>query len=141
MKTKRKRGRRPYTVADRRLMAEVSEKFRKYITDHKIKKIDAAVELGVCLASFYNYLAMTDLPGVAVLRIAHKKWDLDFKYADYNLDDGFFEKAGRERGPVREEQMALPFIEALRTEDIEILAVVPKRPNAVEMRLRIRFAG
>lgn len=121
-------------------MAEVSEKFGRYIADHKIKKKDAASDLGVCPASFYNYLAMTDLPGVAVLRIAHKKWKLNFKYADYDLDDEFFEKV-KERGPVREEQMALPFIEALRTEDIEILAVVPKPPNAVEMRLRIRFAG
>ncbi len=141
MKTGRKRGRRPYTVADQRLKAEVSDKFGRYIVANGLSKKAAARQLGVCPASFYNYLAKEDLPGIAVLRRAHKKWKLNFKYANYDLDDAFFDKLPEERGPVRETQISLPFIEALGTEDIEILEVIPKKPNAVELRLKIRFAG
>ena len=122
-------------------MAEVSEKFYRHISANHIKTKDAAKELGVCTASMYNYLAKTDLAGVAVLRRAHNKWKLNFKYADYDLDDAFFEKIPEGRGPVSEEQIPLPFIEALRTDDIEILQVTPRKPSAVEVRLLIRFAG
>jgi len=122
-------------------MAEVSQKFGQYITDHSMRKKDAARALGVCPASFYNYLAKTDLPSVAVLRRAHKKWELNFKYADYDLDDKFFEKISEERGPIREEQIPLPFLEALGRKDIEVLEVILRKPNAVEVKLKIRFAG
>lgn len=122
-------------------MAEVSMKFDNYIESKKLNKRDAARQLGVCLASFYKYLAKETLPGIAVLRRANKKWHLKFKYAAYNLDDDFFESVPDDSAPVRETQIALPFIEALREEDIEILEVIPKKPNAIEVRLRIQFAA
>ena len=76
-----------------------------------------------------------------VLRRAHRKWKMNFNYGNYVLDDRFFETLVLDPGAVRETQIPLPFIEGLRNEDIEVLAVIPRKPNAVDVSLRIRFAA
>lgn len=128
-------------MADRKLMAEVSQKFKEYRNKRNLRVEDAARELGVSRASFYKYEAKKYVPRIEVLRRAHRKWGMTFTYADFVLDNEFFESQTKEPGPLKEEQIPLPFIEALRSEDIEILAVVPRKPNAVELKLRISFAS
>jgi transcriptional regulator with XRE-family HTH domain len=122
-------------------MALVKTEFEKVMVAKNWNAQTAARELGVSRASFYKYLAKDDVPSLAVLRRAVKNWGVKLKYADYALDDEFFENSVRERGPVKEKQIPLPFIEGLRNEDIEVLAVIPRKPNAVELKLRIKFAA
>jgi transcriptional regulator with XRE-family HTH domain len=141
LKTRRKRGRKPHTLADRELMAQVSKEFRRTMEEKDWSAEEAACSLGVSRASFYNYLAKRDLPRMEVLRRAHGKWKLDFNYGSYVLDDQFFETQVAKPGAVKETQIPLPFIQGLRNEDIEVLAVIPRKPNAVDVSLRIRFAG
>jgi len=102
---------------------------------------EAAAKLGVSRASFYNYLAKKDLPRPEVLRRAHRLWRLNFSYGTYPLDDQYFDRLSTEPGPVKEIQIPLPFIESLRNEDIVVLKVSPRKPNAVEVKLLITFAG
>jgi hypothetical protein len=137
----KRRGRKPHTLADRRLMADIKREFERIMAERGWKIEEAARNLGVCRASFYKYLAKEYVPGLAILRRAVKQWKVDLKYADYALDDQFFENTVKNKGPVKEEQIPLPFIEALRTEDIQILAVIPRKPNAVEVKLKIAFVA
>jgi len=122
-------------------MALLKSEFERIMVEKGWNAKKASLELGVSRASFYKYLAKDDVPSLAILRRAVKLWKVKLHYADYALDDEFFEKSVKERGPVREQQMPLPFIEGLRNEDIEILAVIPRKPNAIEVKLRIKFAA
>jgi transcriptional regulator with XRE-family HTH domain len=122
-------------------MAQVSKQFRSVMNKNNWSAAEAARNLGVSRASFYNYMAKKDLPRMEVLRRAHRKWKVNFNYGNYVLDDQFFETLVLDPVAVKETQIPLPFIEGLRNEDIEILAVVPRKPNAVDVSLRIRFAA
>jgi hypothetical protein len=42
---------------------------------------------------------------------------------------------------IPEEQLTLPFIEALREQDVRVVQVTARKPNAVELRVLIKFAG
>jgi transcriptional regulator with XRE-family HTH domain len=141
LETGRKRGRKPHTVADRDLMAQVSKQFRWVMKENDWSAAEAAGRLGVSRASFYNYVAKKNLPRMEVLRRAHRKWKVNFNYGNYLLDDQFFETLIPDRGAIKETQIPLPFIEGLRNEDIEVLAVIPRKPNAVDVSLRIRFVA
>jgi transcriptional regulator with XRE-family HTH domain len=122
-------------------MAQVSKAFYQIMKDEKLRAEDAARKLGVSRASFYKYLRKEDLPRLEVLRRANHLWGKEFTYAGFALDNEFFENLAKEPGPPKEEQIPLPFIEGLRNEDIKILEVIPRKPNAVELKLRIQFAG
>ena len=122
-------------------MAQVSQKLEALKAAKNWTAEEVARELGVSRASLYNYIAKKDLPRMEILRRAHKMWGWTFKYANYDLDENFFESVRKDTGPPKEKQIPLPFIEALRNEDIEILKVTARRPNAVEVTFKIRFAG
>ena len=121
-------------------MAQVARKLRRTMTENHWDVRAMARELGVSRASLYNYLNKDDLPRMEILRRGHKKWGWELKYRNYPLDDSVFETLPKETPPPLESQIPLPFIEGLRNEDIEVLAVTPRKPNAVEVSLRIRFA-
>lgn len=121
-------------------MAQVAKNLRDLMREKEWDAQKMADELRVGRASLYNYLAKKSVPGNDVLRWAHKRWGWDFKYGNYDLDDKFFESLPAER-PASQTQIPLPFIEGLRSEDIEVIAVVPRKPNAVEVSLKIRFAA
>jgi len=122
-------------------MSQVSKKLEDLMTEKNWDAGQTARELRVGRASLYNYLAKKSVPDMDVLQRAHQKWGWTFKYWNYDLDEKFFESLpNKKTRPLTESQIPLPFIEGLRNEDIEIIAVVPRKPNAVEVSLKIRFA-
>ncbi len=122
-------------------MAQLSKNLKDLMEQKGWDVKTTARELRVSRASLYNYLNKDDLPRMEVLQRAHKKWGWNLKYWNYDLDDSFFENLPKEIGPPKETQIPLPFIESLRTEDVEVVAVIPRKPNAVEVNLKIRFAA
>ena len=132
-----KRGRksRPRTTAEKRLMVEVSRKFRIY--QKKWGAEAAAKEIKVSRASFYNYLAKEDLPSFEVLKRAHDVWGLNFKHIDFGAS------AGRSTASPMEEprQYVLPFIEGVREKDVQVIHAKPVKPDTLELTVQIRFAG
>lgn len=129
-------------------MSQVSEQLTEQIAKRftgKATRSQAAKELGVSRAALYNYIRKTDVPGMDVLDRFNEKWGLEFTYGAMKLDTEFF-RAQREARPAKDAQTTahqyiLPFIEGLREQDIEVLQVTARKPSAVEVRFRIRFAG
>jgi hypothetical protein len=94
---------------------------------------EAARQLGVSLASFYNYAAGTDLPRVEVLRTAHKKWNIKWDL----IDTSTLLKAAK---PISAEQLLLPLIRSIREEDVEVIEVMSGDDSSLRVMLKIRFA-
>lgn len=117
-------------------MAEISKKFYEVANRPGCNVEVAAKELGVSRASFYNYLAKTDLPRFDVLQRASEKWNIRFE-----LLDAVIVPRRRRPGRTSEAQLTLPFVEALREQDVRVVKVTAKKPNAVELKVMIRFAG
>lgn len=130
------RGRRRPPDAEL-LIAQVREEFGK---KKKEKGAEAAArELGVCLASFYNYVNGKALPGLEVLRNANQKWGIKWKWMDLS-----------EILPKRQiqtpEQYVFSFLQALRQRDVEVVEVGPLKPgprqaNVLQVTLKIRFSA
>jgi len=135
MPAKRGRKARARTTAEKLLMAEVSEKFTAQKRAKGTK--EAAKELRVSPASFYNYVNQDDLPSFEVLKRAHDKWGLNFKHVDFG-------SRAPVSAPTEEEsprQYLLPFLESVRQNDIEVLRTKPVKPDMLEVTVRIKFAG
>lgn len=121
---------------EERLRQQVETEFTKAKRSKGAK--GAAAELGICLASFYKYANGDDLPGYEVLRRAHEKWGSEFDHLDF---DAIHPKYKGVRGLHEEKQYVLPFIEGVKEKDVTIVDVEAKRPNSLELRLKIRFAS
>lgn len=132
---RRGRGKRPRTTAEKLLMGEVSQKFSA-----KKKSMGAraaARELKVSVASFYNYIRKTDLPSFEVLKRAHDVWNENFTHID-------FASASRTWSPSEESQprqYILPFIKAIREDDIEVVCAKAVKPDSLLLTLKIRFVS
>jgi hypothetical protein len=94
----------------------------------------AARELGVCLASFYNYVNGKTLPDLEVLRNAHVEWGIVWRYMD-------FSEIMRKQKVESAEQLVLGFLQAVREEDIEIIKVDREGANLLKVALTIRFSA
>ncbi len=92
----------------------------------------AAKELGVCLASFYKYVAKKNVPDMDVLRTAKEKWGVKWKY----LDPSEVLRPLKVKTP---EQLIFSFLKAMNEEDIEIVEVAPKGTSALQVVLKIRI--
>src|SRR5258707_699645 len=118
------RGRKPHSHAELLLMADVSAKFARVLSDRKdwmvAKAEKAAKELGVSRASFYNYLRKHDLPRYEILQRASRLWNLRFEQLDCTV-----EQRPLKPSPAPEVQLTLPFIEALRQQDVTVIKVIP----------------
>jgi len=121
---------RKHTYSERCLMARVAEEFKKKKKDLGAKK--AAKELNVSLASFYNYVAGTDLPRMKVLRDASRKWGIKWPW----IDTSEVVRAQNVRTP---EQLAFSFLDGLREEDVEIVHIGPVGSGMLDVKLRIHF--
>ncbi len=130
-----KRG-RILSPAEKLLKTKVGEEFTK-VKETKGAKV-AAKELGVCLASFYKYAKGDDLPRFEVLRKAHEQWNCHFEHIDF---DAILPRYRGKAEDGDEKQYVLPFIEGVREKDVTIVDVEAKRPNSLELRLKIRFAS
>jgi len=113
-------------------MAEVARAFRKKKDELGAKR--AAAELEVSLASFYNYINGTDLPRIEVLKTAQEKWKTKFQYLDPS-------EIMRIRNLESPKQLLLPFLSSVRQEDVEVVAIGPKRSNVLQVTLNIRFSA
>lgn len=123
---------RKHTYAEKCLMAHVASEFaakKKQLGSAK----RAAKELNVSLASFYNYLACTDLPRPGVLRRATLKWGIKWPTG---LDPAEIVQIRKVRSA---EQLAFSFLDAVREGDIEIVEVGPVGQNMLQVKLRIHF--
>lgn len=132
------RGRKPHGNAEMLLMAEISVGLKQY---RKTKEWDvktAAKELGVSTKSFYKYESEDDVPRFEILQKLHE-WGIVKSLDRYQVKA--LEERRKRRPKTPEGQLLLPFIEALRQEDVEILKVIPRKPNAVELLVKIKFAG
>ena len=122
-------------------MAEVAAKLRSALKGKNLNVKQGAKKLGICRASLYKYLAKSDLPRLEVLQRAHDLWDLEFFYGQYSLDREFFRLNKRAFPKKLPLQQALPFLDSLHEEDIRVMDVRAKKPNSVEVRIEITFAG
>lgn len=129
-----------HSPADKLLMAEVSEKFEAVRKRKGWNAKRAAAELGVCTASYYNYINQTDVPRWEVLKWAHEKWRLEFTYIDFERDRVPPFARNKRRKQIREVQYVLPFLEKLQQKNVHVLRITPKRPNRVRVELEIEFA-
>jgi dihydropteroate synthase len=136
MPNKRGRKLRPRTTAEKLLMVEVSEKFGKVMEERGWNVERAAKELEVSRASFYNYCNKDDLASFEVLKRAHDRWGLNFRYIDFGANS-------RNSSPTTEEsrQYVLPFIEGVRERDIEIIKTKSVKPDTLQLTVNIKFAG
>lgn len=121
---------RKHTYSEKCLMARVAEEFKKKKNDLGARK--AAKELNVSLASFYNYVAGTDLPRMKVLKDASKRWGIKWPW----IDTSEIVSTQNVRTP---EQLVLSFLDALREEDVEIVQISPEGQTRLDVKLRIHF--
>lgn len=136
MEPSKKRGRkpRPYTPGERALLAQFSGKLNEIKSSTGRNVEDLARELGVCKASFYNYLKGTDLPGWEVLRRAHEKWGFTSDLLDF-----------RRQGPMRPRPKVLPrqyklsFLSQVHERDVEIVSTRPVGSDTLELLVKIKF--
>jgi hypothetical protein len=110
----RERGRKRPADAEL-ILAQVKKEFGNKMDELGAKR--AAVELNVCLASFYNYVNGKTLPDLEVLRRANTKWAITWKH------------------------MVLGFLRAVREEDVEVVRVGREGTNLLKVALTIRFSA
>ena len=125
-----KRGHQ-HSPGEKQLMAQVSDVFSRKKVEMGAKR--AARELGVSLASFYNYVAGVDLPRMEILQRAQEKWTVTWKYLDPS-------KILSTRKLAAAEQLLLP-LNTVRAKDIEVISIRPKKSNILEVTLSIRFSA
>jgi hypothetical protein len=92
----------------------------------------AANELGVCLASFYNYADGKNLPRMEVLRAAQEKWKIKWDL----LDATAITRKVEVRSP---QQYALQFIGSMREKDVEISEIGPEKGGVLRVMLKIHL--
>lgn len=125
------RGRKRPPDAER-IISQVKEEFKK--KKDKLGAAQAAREIGVGLASFYNYINGKTVPDLEVLRRANEKWGIAWEYID-------FSEVMRRQKVQSVEQLAFKFLEAVREEDIEIIKVGREGNNLLRVALKIRFSA
>ena len=126
-----------HTYAERRLMAQVAKEFKKRKVELGARK--AAKQLDVSLASFYKYVAGTDLPRMEVLKRAQEKWGLKWDLIDPA-------QILRTRKIQSSEQYLFSFLKSVRQEDVLVYEVTPpkkgpEKENALQITLKIRFTA
>lgn len=123
------RGRKR-TTAEKFLLIQIKEAFS--LKKAEIGAKQAAKELNVSLASFYNYAAGTDLPRMEVLKAAQEKWGTKWKL----LDASEIVISHKADSP---EQYVFSFLKDLCARDVEVTKVGPKGESALQVTLKIRF--
>ena len=118
-------------------MAQVANEFKKKKVELGARK--AARQLNVSLASFYKYVAGSDLPRMEVLKKAREEWGIKWALIDPA-------EILQSRKIQSAEQYALSFLETLREEDVEVSEVKPakrgpQKESVLQITLKIRFTA
>jgi hypothetical protein len=95
----------------------------------------AAAELGVGVASFYNYLNGTTIPDIDVLRRAKEAWKVRWPKL---MDPGDVLPRPKAQTP---EQYVLSFLDAIGKDDVQIVEIGPKGYKTLQVTLNIRFSA
>lgn len=95
----------------------------------------AAADLGVSLASFYNYVNGQTVPDVEVVRRAKKEWDIKWPKL---MDPSDILPTDKARTA---EQYIFSFLDALQKTDVEIIDIGPKGYKSLQVTLKIRFSA
>jgi len=95
---------------------------------------EAARQVGVGRASFYNYVKGKTVPDFEVLRRAHEKWGIEWKYID-------FSEVMKKQEVRTVKQLAFEFLDAVREEDIQVIKVSREGNNLLKVALKIRFSA
>lgn len=118
-------------------MAEMSTQLYAKMDKERWNKKTAARELGVCLASFYNYLNQDDLASYDIFKKTHDAWMFQFKHMGFGDNQG--------AAPALQEEYArqyvLPFIESVRENDIEVVKAKSVKSDTLQLTINIKFAG
>jgi hypothetical protein len=94
----------------------------------------AADDLGIGLASLYNYAGGKTIPDMKVLQKVVEKWKIRWDY----LDPAEVLRTKKVDSP---EQYVLNFLEEIRPKDIEVVKVGPKGVDSLHITLKIRFSA
>jgi hypothetical protein len=139
MPSKPKRGRKPRTLgaAEKQLMGDFSKQLYGLLSQSGWTVERIARELRVSRASVYNYRNETDLAGHNVLRRAHFVLGFQFRYMDF---DGTPVSKSRRKNR-SDAQGVLPFLKALRQDDIQIVGKKSVDRDTLELTVHIRFAS
>jgi len=113
-------------------MGQVSEEFTK--RKGVLGAREAAEQLDVCVASFYNYLNKKAVPDLEVLRRASQIWDITWKHMD-------FSEIMQKQNVRSQEQLAFAFIGSVQEKDIEVSEIRPVGKNVLKLALKIRFSA
>jgi hypothetical protein len=123
-------------MAEKLLLTEFSEKLYAKMDETGWNAKKTAEELGVSVASFYNYRNRTDLPSYEVLKRSHDRWGWKFRYIDFAEGTG---RAPSESQQPR--QYVLPFIENVHESDIQVIRAKAVKPDSLELTVQIRFVS
>lgn len=96
-----------------------------------------ANSLGITRAGFNKYLNEKSVPTLAVLEKARSEWGIEVKYGELDID--LIKRRAKKDDESPEAQMILPLaLEKLTDQNITV-EVGPKKPNAIELNVTIRF--
>ena|ERR1700722_7480789 len=139
MPSKRKAGRKPriLSTAEKQLMEDFSDQLCALLgkSGWTVEKI--AKKLQVCRASIYNYRNGSDLAGYDVLRRSHFALGFQFRNMDFEVAPT---RRSRRKGR-SDARGVLPFLKALRRDDIQIVGRKSIERDTLELIVHIRFAG
>ena len=127
------RGRKD-TPGEKHLKAQVAKVFSARL-EKKGGAKQAARDLNISLASFYNYSDGQDLPRMEVLRDAQRKWE-GVKWELIDVSD-----ITEKKKTVSAEQYVLSFLQDVHEKDVEIAKIGPKGERTLQVLLNIRFPG
>jgi len=114
------------------LLGQVSRVFGAKKENPGAKK--AAAELGIGLASFYNYANGTTLPDMDVLRKATQQWGIKWEY----FDSG---ELLRTKKVETVEQLVFAFLDEVKPQDFKVVKVGPKAADLLHVTLQIKFSA
>ena len=113
------------------LLAQVASAFAK--KKEELGSVErAARQLGVCVSSFYKYLAGENIPDMDVLRRASEKWGIKWKHLDPT-------EVLRPLKMRSSEQLVFSFLRAMEEEDIEVAEVTPEGASVLQVVLKIHI--
>ena len=133
MKTPRKRGRKRPADAEcvlDQVQAVFTEKKKEF--DDSARRV--ADDLGISVASVYNYIKRKNVPDMNVLKKASERWGTKWRY----IDASEILPKLKIHEP---QQYVFSFLDALRESDVEIVRIGPKGAKTLQVTLNIRFTA
>jgi DNA-binding phage protein len=136
-----KRGRKARTLSagEKYLIQEFSDQLKSYVDkiDGDIDKV--AGQLNVCRAALYRYLddSKQVMPVFDTLKRAHDELGFQFRYFNFDVEP----TARGKRKRTLDEQGILPFLQALKQENIQVVGKKQVGSQTLELTVQIRFAG